>query len=186
MTAEPKMEELLASIRKAIHEDIGEVPRALAARRSAAPITGSMRELRVKVGEEVSAAAAEIQELRQRISRNRAPELPAPRARFSREAETVVPVPQPSRYEEPAVAVTAPSHAGDPALLSAEAAAAAGSAFNRLTETFLSRAMGERPLENTARDMLRGMLKQWLDDNLPALVERLVREEIERVARRSR
>jgi cell pole-organizing protein PopZ len=28
------------------------------------------------------------------------------------------------------------------------------------------------------------MLKQWLDENLPSLVERLVREEIERVARR--
>jgi uncharacterized protein len=36
------------------------------------------------------------------------------------------------------------------------------------------------------RDLLRGMLKQWLDDNLPALVESLVREEIERVARRGR
>ena len=34
--------------------------------------------------------------------------------------------------------------------------------------------------------MLRGMLKQWLDDNLPKLVERLVREEIERVARHGR
>jgi cell pole-organizing protein PopZ len=31
--------------------------------------------------------------------------------------------------------------------------------------------------------MLRPMLSDWLDDNLPKLVERLVREEIERVAR---
>jgi len=31
--------------------------------------------------------------------------------------------------------------------------------------------------------MLRPMLKQWLDDNLPGIVERLVRQEIERVAR---
>jgi cell pole-organizing protein PopZ len=30
------------------------------------------------------------------------------------------------------------------------------------------------------------MLKQWLDQNLPGLVERLVAEEIERVARRGR
>jgi cell pole-organizing protein PopZ len=34
------------------------------------------------------------------------------------------------------------------------------------------------------KEMLRPMLKAWLDDNLPPLVERLVREEIERVARR--
>ena len=32
-------------------------------------------------------------------------------------------------------------------------------------------------------DMLRPMLQDWLDNNLPTLVERLVREEIERVAR---
>ncbi len=40
-----------------------------------------------------------------------------------------------------------------------------------------------RSLDEMAEDMLRPMLKDWLDDNLPTLVERLVREEIERVAR---
>ena len=40
--------------------------------------------------------------------------------------------------------------------------------------------------EELAREMLRPMLKAWLDDNLPAIVERLVRAEIERVARGSR
>ena len=37
-----------------------------------------------------------------------------------------------------------------------------------------------------AREMLRPMLKQWLDENLPAMVERLVRVEIERLARGKR
>lgn len=40
-----------------------------------------------------------------------------------------------------------------------------------------------RSLDEMAEDMLRPMLREWLDDNLPTLVERLVREEIERVAR---
>ena len=40
-----------------------------------------------------------------------------------------------------------------------------------------------RTLEDLVREMLRPMLKTWLDDNLPGLVERLVRAEIERVAR---
>jgi len=40
-----------------------------------------------------------------------------------------------------------------------------------------------RSLGEIAEDMLRPMLREWLDDNLPTLVERLVREEIERVAR---
>lgn len=41
-------------------------------------------------------------------------------------------------------------------------------------------------LERVMRDLLRPMLKTWLDDNLPGLVERLVRAEIERVARGNR
>ncbi len=40
-----------------------------------------------------------------------------------------------------------------------------------------------RSFDEIAEDMLRPMLHEWLDDNLPTLVERLVREEIERVAR---
>jgi hypothetical protein len=40
-----------------------------------------------------------------------------------------------------------------------------------------------RSLDEIAQEMLRPMLQDWLDDNLPTLVERLVREEIERVAR---
>ena len=41
-------------------------------------------------------------------------------------------------------------------------------------------------IEGLMREMLRPMLKAWLDDNLPSLVERLVRAEIQRVARGGR
>ena len=49
----------------------------------------------------------------------------------------------------------------------------------------LAKAIGasSRTLDDIASEMLRPMLQEWLDDNLPTLVERLVREEIERVAR---
>jgi cell pole-organizing protein PopZ len=43
-----------------------------------------------------------------------------------------------------------------------------------------------RSFDEIAEEMLRPMLSQWLDDNLPTLVERLVREEIERVSRGNR
>jgi cell pole-organizing protein PopZ len=43
--------------------------------------------------------------------------------------------------------------------------------------------MADLPLR---RELLKVMLKQWLDENLPPMVERLVREEIERVARTGR
>ena len=41
-------------------------------------------------------------------------------------------------------------------------------------------------MESLTREMLRPMIKTWLDENLPSLVERLVRAEIQRVARGGR
>ena len=66
-------------------------------------------------------------------------------------------------------------------LLSRETSAAVNSAFNALAQTVL--VQNARTLEDLVREMLRPMLKSWLDDNLPGMVERLVRAEIERVAR---
>jgi len=40
------------------------------------------------------------------------------------------------------------------------------------------------PIAEITHELLRGMLREWLDSNLPNIVERLVREEIERVVRR--
>lgn len=57
-------------------------------------------------------------------------------------------------------------------------------AFRSLANTILTN--NARTLEDLVREMMRPMLKTWLDDNLPALVERLVRTEIERVARGGR
>ena len=40
-----------------------------------------------------------------------------------------------------------------------------------------------RTIDELVQEMLRPMLKAWLDDNLPVIVERMVRQEIERVTR---
>jgi cell pole-organizing protein PopZ len=66
-------------------------------------------------------------------------------------------------------------------LLSRSASVAVDSAFASLTHTVLTQ--NARTLDDLVKDMLRPMLKAWLDDNLPSLVERLVRAEIERVSR---
>ena len=58
---------------------------------------------------------------------------------------------------------------------------AVDSAFNQLAQSVFTQ--NGRTIEDLVRDMLRPMLKTWLDDNLPGLVERLVRAEIERVSR---
>jgi cell pole-organizing protein PopZ len=69
----------------------------------------------------------------------------------------------------------------DRPLLSRTATAAVDSAFASLSHTVLSQ--NARTIDDLVKDMLRPMLKSWLDDNLPSLVERLVRAEIERVSR---
>lgn len=235
------MEDLLASIRKAIHDDIGEVPSSTSGQAAGTLYKNSMRELHVKVGEEASAAAAEIQELREKINRTRAadvrrdyappPVMPAPqpayesearrpswrsselavtpplrqslaeqdlrrleagRRDFSRRLEREIEAPpSPQNLAWPDIvpaAVPQLEHRPlrDNSLLAPDVEAATGAAFSRLADSILNRATGERSIEDMTRELLRGMLKQWLDDNLPGLVERLVREEIERVARRGR
>lgn len=66
-------------------------------------------------------------------------------------------------------------------LLSPDANQAVQAAFHNLAGTILSN--NARTLEDLVKEMLRPMLKGWLDENLPPLVERLVRQEIERVSR---
>lgn len=69
-------------------------------------------------------------------------------------------------------------------LLSDQAGSAVTHAFGQLAHTVLTN--NARTLEDLVKDMLKPMLKTWLDDNLPTMVERLVRAEIERVARGGR
>ena len=66
-------------------------------------------------------------------------------------------------------------------ILSRSTVSAVESAFNSLAHTVLSN--NARTLEDLVKEMLRPMLKSWLDDNLPGLVERIVKAEIERVSR---
>jgi cell pole-organizing protein PopZ len=70
--------------------------------------------------------------------------------------------------------------ATDP-LLSADTDASVAQAFDTLATSMMLQ--NTDMIEQMTREMLRPMLKTWLDDNLPTIVERLVRSEIERVAR---
>jgi cell pole-organizing protein PopZ len=84
------------------------------------------------------------------------------------------PVFEPPPFESPAAAPPQP-------MLSRSTVSAVESAFNTLANTVLSN--NARTLEDLVKEMLRPMLKSWLDDNLPGLVERIVKAEIERVSR---
>ncbi len=89
----------------------------------------------------------------------------------------------PPRFEEPrrAPPPPPPQPPFDRSLISNSTTAAVDSAFNSLAHTVL--VQNARTLEDLVREMLRPMLKAWLDDNLPGMVERIVRAEIERVSR---
>jgi cell pole-organizing protein PopZ len=82
---------------------------------------------------------------------------------------------------EPAYEMPPPSPMDSRPILSHSTVSAVESAFNSLAHTVLSN--NARTLEDLVKEMLRPMLKSWLDDNLPGLVERIVKAEIERVSR---
>ncbi|HEX5328471.1 MAG TPA: DUF2497 domain-containing protein [Acetobacteraceae bacterium] len=94
--------------------------------------------------------------------------------------------PQPAARQPPPQPPTTPAAAS---LVAPEAAAAAASSVGALLRTLTDRAVqvhsGGPTLEDVVRAELRPLLKDWLDANLPHLVERLVRAEIERVVGRS-
>lgn len=73
------------------------------------------------------------------------------------------------------------AEAGRQPIVSPDAAASVAAHFQALAASMVI--TDSDLLQRYAEEMLRPMLKQWLDDNLPVLVEKLVRAEIERVAR---
>jgi cell pole-organizing protein PopZ len=96
-------------------------------------------------------------------------------------AESDPELPPPAREAAPPPPSRQPEMPAERTLMSGPTMAAVDSAFNTLAHTVL--VQNARTLEDLVKEMLRPMLKTWLDDNLPGLVERLVRAEIERVSR---
>jgi len=123
-------------------------------------------------------AAADVLELTESMQAKAAPfgAIDGPPDLVFTEAPEPAEPPPPSRPVAPA-----PPPAYDRTLLSPRTTAVVDMAFNSLAHTVL--AQNSRTLEDLVREMLKPMLKAWLDDNLPNMVERLVRAEIERVSR---
>ncbi|WP_242222698.1 PopZ family protein [Shinella zoogloeoides] len=98
-------------------------------------------------------------------------------------AEKVEPVMEETVTIEPVLAIAEPAAPSRDiaALVSPAVGERVAQSFGALAEAI--DAGPRRSFDEIAEDMLRPMLQEWLDDNLPTLVERLVREEIERVAR---
>lgn len=107
----------------------------------------------------------------------------------------MAPAPEPLPPVIPVAAPVAPPmpQAGADRLIAPEAEASAASSMSSLIRTLDSSRQaggtllyrGGPTLEDMVREEIRPLLKAWLDENLPPLVERLVRTEIERVVGRA-
>jgi cell pole-organizing protein PopZ len=142
--------------------------------------------------------------LRRRTVEATPPPSPPPAARPSAEAKhefkpDFKPEPKPAEKPKPAVKASEVAFAAEEdtvsndALMSDEKAFATAAAMSGLLDAVKPPPMpapvassGGRTVEDIARELLRPMLKEWLDQNLPPLVERIVRSEIQRVVGRVR
>ena len=174
-TADPSMEDILASIRRILSEDEAAGPAAAlpqgagpAAEEDVLELDDTMlrSEPAVSAGGEAAAAAAPVS------------------------APTALPSPAAHPMPSPIAAPAPPAPEVSAGLVGAAAEAAAASSVASLLRTIASdRALQVRStgptIEDLVRQGLRPLLKEWLDAHLPALVERLVRTEIERVVGRA-
>ncbi len=172
---EPSMEEILASIKRIIEDSDGvrrvgpaeapaaEEPAVLAAAQEPDPRPDN------------DAAALDLSAFRDELR-------PEPAAEFFN-GPHASPSSGPFRAEQPAALHHVPVEAAAPrpAIISDRAGRQVAAAFDELNDAFA--ASRKRSFDEIAEEMMRPMLQDWLDNNLPLLVERLVREEIERVAR---
>jgi cell pole-organizing protein PopZ len=87
----------------------------------------------------------------------------------------------PAEPEEDVLELGEAPPAPDDALVSGKAARASKAALAALSSVTIDPRAGENTLDGVVREMLRPMLKEWLDANLPDLVERVVAREVARV-----
>lgn len=194
---DPSMDDILASIRKIISDDEARAQVSGGATAPAAANGSSATAKRddvllltdlVEEPPEEMSPAPEPTPLPQRIDPVSAGEMPQPTVPL------IDPI-EPAPIITPVDPVEAPVKQPTDTLIEAGAAGVAASAFDRLSQAVQESvptpaaqepgpAVGGRNLEDIVKDMLRPMLKEWLDRNLPPMVERYVEREIVRLTRR--
>jgi uncharacterized protein len=191
---EPSMEEILASIRRMIADEDSvaasrrektesQNPSAAEPNEASASATSAAEPT---LGQDIEEAAGEVHEAGKTYAQD-ADEAALDHAAYIEPADESEMEParadhdseQDQPMEEPSDPYSDDENATP--LVSPDAAASIAAQFQTLAATMLIKDSGL--LDDYARELLKPMLKSWLDDNLPALVERLVRAEIERVAR---
>lgn len=187
---EPTMEEILASIRRIISEEDENPAEQAVPEEPAEEVVQDEPELSATEGDYVDGefegeeSEGEESEPPQEVYEDDPVTENAIKEDYVDEVvdNPVVEEPSPVEFDEPVQ--EAPEI--EEGLLSADAAVAASAAFGDLNRT-LTVSLGEgKTVEAIVSDLLRPLLKSWLDQHLPPLVEEMVQEEIERLARRRR
>lgn len=180
---EPSMEEILSSIRKIIASDEEEAKaEKTAAQGPARSVTEESDEV-LELTEVVPADGGEKWPERAAAAEH---DRPQPRGQAEAAEETR----RSEAVERPNVPQRAMAMPGE-SLVSEEAASAATAAFAKL-----ARSLGrEQPspmipdsgksIEVFLAELLRPLLKEWLDHNLPMIVERVVEQEVKKLAKRA-
>lgn len=183
---EPSMEEILASIRKIIADDsLGTKKDEPQARKPAKkepepePVMVMPEPVDVTPEEDEDvldlANVAKVASQPQEVAISFEPE-PAPLPEMSFEPVEVMVTPPPAPMPINTVSAL------EDRILSDNTGSLVSQAFQSLSRHTAMPAVG-RSLEDVVAELLRPMLRGWLDDHLPGIVEKLVKAEIERVAR---
>jgi uncharacterized protein len=170
---EPTMEEILASIRRIISEDD-----APGAEGEAAPEPVVALAPEPEPEPEVAPEPEPVEDV---LELTRRVETPPAETVGDLELTTAEPEPKPVPPAKPELVAVAAGN-DDEELVGESTAFAAASAFGNLTASIPLPAQG-RTLEDLTRELLRPLLKAWLDENLPRIVESKVAEEVERISR---
>ncbi len=170
---EPTMEEILASIRRIISEDEPQGESAPAPEAAAEPEPELVAE----------AEADEVLELTDPLPEPEPEPEPQPVLETHGDIEALAPsAPEPTPARAPEPVAFAPPVDDEP-LVSQPTADETASAFGQLHRS-IGMPKAERTLEDVVRELLNPLLKAWLDEHLPAIVQAKVEEEVERIARR--
>ena len=182
---EPSMEEILSSIRRIINEDDDDTP----AEAEAAPeAPASQDDVDAMFDEAGDTDDGDVLELTDKVDEPDGGTDPLAvdddLMIVDREPE---PAPEPvAMDDEPEIDFDALADEAADGIMSQPAAAAAMGSFHTLAENIRISDEEGRTLEGVVRALLRPMLKEWLDANLPSIVDEKVQAEIDRVARRRR
>lgn len=178
MSAEPSMEEILSSIKRIIAEEESGPTRG---RRMGRVVQAPVEE------EEDEDEVLELSEPVEAVAPQPKPQPePQPAVQPERRPEPVAVAPEPVRGEskpasQPVTPPPAPAAAPE-AIVSSQTVAASRGALDQLARLMVKPEPGsDGTLEGLVREMLKPVLREWLDANLPGMVEAMVQSEIKRI-----